>query len=447
MDVKYIEIKFEYQESIVTIKSEPYKTIKELKEKAIKKFHNIPKDIHCFYLARDLESYENIIIGEFFNNREKVTLKLMPKKKPIFPIKKKLNNKEEELLFSDIYLNTKVFSSGFNNIGRFNNNKLKNNNSLDIKEKKKKNKGELLLPPIKNKSSGKKEKNKEIFTEYELNIDKFDEINEECQNCHNNNFSEYCRNCKEFVCSNCKKNNKHQNHLFIHLDSNYESNIKIYGNLLLTDIEYFKTNNNNINKNENIINNCTSLLNIQKLYTRQNDLINKLKDIINMYETVINQIKNELINEGETKIKDLINIYNNNSIKINEDINNLLKQLEMHKDKINMKEFKYFFEQMSEKEEKLNNINKNIIKFHLTSQINNKIVSMLNKIELIINETIVEKNNPFNLSPNFSEELTTILNKNKKIKVIDNINRNFKKSKTSRYQIEKTINEENINNS
>ena len=49
MDFKYIEIKFEYQDNIITIKSEPYRTIKEIKEKALKKFHNIPKDIHCFY--------------------------------------------------------------------------------------------------------------------------------------------------------------------------------------------------------------------------------------------------------------------------------------------------------------------------------------------------------------------------------------------------------------
>ena len=39
-----------------------------------------------------------------------------------------------------------------------------------------------------------------------------------------------------------KKNDKHINHLFIHLNSNFESNIKTYGNFLLTDIEYFKIN-------------------------------------------------------------------------------------------------------------------------------------------------------------------------------------------------------------
>ena len=46
MDIKTIEIKFEYQEKLITIKSEQYGTIKEVKEKAIKKFHDINKEIH-----------------------------------------------------------------------------------------------------------------------------------------------------------------------------------------------------------------------------------------------------------------------------------------------------------------------------------------------------------------------------------------------------------------
>ena len=102
---------------------------------------------------------------------------------------------------------------------------------------------------------------------------------------------------------------------------------------------------------------------------------------------------------------------------------------------------------MSDKEEKLNNINKNIIKFHLTSQINNKIVSMLNKIEQIINETIKEDDNPFNLSPIFKSELSSILNKNKTKDVNNNNNNNkmVKENENNKYNIKKSINEENIN--
>ena len=431
MDLKYIEIKFEYQEKIITIKSETYRTIKEVKEKAIKKFHDIPKDIHCFYLARDLFSYENITIGDFFNNREKVTLKLMPKKKPIFPIKKRPFERNEEHFFSDIYVNTNVFSSGFNNIGRFQNKKNKINKSIDSEEIKYKNKVELKLPKIKNnKKSYLQSDNTFLNDRFNLNNEEFNNDDESlrCQNCPKKNFSEYCRNCKEFLCPDCKNEDKHQNHLFIHLNSNYEENIKIFGNLLLTDIEYFQAHNNIINEKEDLINNYTSTLNLNQLNEKHNTLINKLKDILNMYESVLNQIKEELIIEGQNKTYEIINIYNDKSAKISNEINKLFKQLEGHKDKLNLFEFMSYFEKMGKEEEKLNEINKNIIKIHLSSQINDKISSMLNKMEQIINDYYGDEKNLFNLSPHFNIELSGILKRIKEKEFNDN--RVIKKERT-----------------
>ena len=425
MESKFIEIKFEYQDNIVTIKKEPYCTIKEVKEKAIKRFHGIPKDIHCFYLQRDLISYENTSIGEFFNNREKVTLKLMPEKKPIFPTKKKSNEKNDEELFHDLYLNTNVYSSGFNNIGRFINKKKNTSNSIDLNYKKYKITEKLRLPPIKTQSMGKNENSAN-----DINSDDIDEEkNINCKNCGNNKFTEYCRNCKEFVCSYCKKKDKHLDHLFIHLDSNYKSNIKIYGNILLTDMEYFKANNDTITKDIN----HTSLLNIKQINDKHKILIDKLQKIIEKYENIINQIKNELLYEGENIIKDLASIYNSNSLKVKSEINELLKQLENNKEELKMKEFRNYFKEMSQNEDKLNNINKNKIQFQLTSEINNKINNMLNKIEQIINDTMQDNKNPFNLSPNINKELENILNKVKMEKSQNNEDKKRvnRKSKTS----------------
>jgi hypothetical protein len=426
MDMKLIEVKFEYQNKLVTIKDEQYKTIKEIKEKAIKIFHKIPKDIHCFYLSRDLESYENDIIGELFVNREKVTLKLMPKKKQAHSTKHKSAEKTEDKFFSDIFLNTKVYSSGFNNIGMFRKKKTKGINSNGIKNR---NKEKLMLPPINTIDKNVNILNDNNFLLNLGNIEDNDDDDKICQNCSDNKFSEYCRNCKEFLCNNCKNNEKHQNHLFIHLNSSYESNIKIYGNILLTDIEFFKANNNVINENESIINNCNSLLNINELNQKHKALINKLKDIINTYESILDEIKNALILEGENKVKEALNTYNNDSMKINDEINQLLKQLEKNKEKMNINEFKNFFKIMSEKEEKLNEINKNIIHFHLITQINNKISLMINKIDKALNETYNDdKNNPFNLPPKFNEELSIILNN--KIKNDQFIKKMAKRSKT-----------------
>ena len=445
MNVKNIEVKFQYQDKIITIKSETYRTIKEVKEKAIKKFFKIPKDVHCFYLARDLINYENNIIGEFFNNREKVTLKLMPPRKIAVQNKNSLGDRSEEKIFSGAYLNTNVFSPGFNNIGKFEMKKLKGN-SIEVKERKKRE--ALVLPLIKSKVQALKQK-ENTYQKYNLDI-----LNEEekgnnlCENCDKNEFSEYCRNCKEFICVNCKKNDKHINHLFIHLNSNLESNIKIYGNILLTDIEHFKINHNNINKNDEKFTNISSLFNIEDLEKKQKSLINKIQEIFDKYEAVINQIKNELIIERENSIKDLINIYNENSLKINNDINQIIKKLENQKEEINIKEFKNLYGKMSENEDKINNINKDIIKYHLISQINNKIESLFNNIDQITKETIKDEKNPFNLEePILNTELNSILNKIGKKDSRQNNRNNFKRSKTTRYKTDKAINEENINNS
>ena len=440
MNVKNIEVKFQYQDKIVTIKSETYRTIKEVKEKAMKKFFKIPKDVHCFYLARDLINYENNIIGEFFNNREKVTLKLMLPRKNASQKRSQLSDLSEEKIISGIYLNTNVFSPGFNNVVL---KKLKGN-SIEVKERKKRD--GLVLPPIKSKKQALQQK-ENAYQKYDLDIVNTEEKEDNlCENCGKDEFSEYCRNCKEFICVNCKKNDKHINHLFIHLNSNLESNIKIYGNILLTDIEYFKINHNNINKNDDKFT-VSSLFNTEDLEKKQKSLINKIKEIFDKYEAVINEIKNELIIERETRIKDLINSYNENSLKITNDINQLIKNLENQKEEIKIKQFKNFFEKMSENEDKINNINKDIIKYHLISQINNKIESLYNNMDQIAKETIKDEKNPFDLEePILNTELNSILNKIEKKDSNQNNRNNNPRSKTTRKKIDKTIKEENINN-
>jgi hypothetical protein len=164
--------------------------------------------------------------------------------------------------------------------------------------------------------------------------------------------------------------------------------------------------NNNLNENENLI-----------------------KEINMKYKL---EIKEELILEGQNKTNELIDIYNEKSTKISDEINQILKQLEGHKEKLNLTEFMSFFEKMGKEEEKLNLINKNIIKIHLSSQINDKIYSIMNKIEQIMNETYGDENNLFNLSPNFNMELSGVLKRIKKKEFNENIVRPKKKTSKKR---------------
>ena len=66
---------------------------------------------------------------------------------------------------------------------------------------------------------------------------------------------------------------------------------------------------------------------------------------------------------------------------------------------------------MSDNENKINNINKDLVKFHLIFEINNKIISTFTKIGKELNKLLDEKNY-FNLSYVYSKKLYEILEDN-----------------------------------
>ena len=80
-----ISIDFEYLNEIYTIKSDPYKTLSELKELVSKKIFPFPGDVHCFYKNLDLIEQEDDEISKIFPNKTKIkiTLKKPQKDKPI----------------------------------------------------------------------------------------------------------------------------------------------------------------------------------------------------------------------------------------------------------------------------------------------------------------------------------------------------------------------------
>jgi hypothetical protein len=66
-----IKVTFEYGNQKVTLNCEPYKTIGETKNKAMRKIYGANKGLHCFYLNRDLYRKENEQLGNFFQ-KEKI---------------------------------------------------------------------------------------------------------------------------------------------------------------------------------------------------------------------------------------------------------------------------------------------------------------------------------------------------------------------------------------
>ena len=80
-----ISIDFEYLNEIYTIKSDPYKTLSELKELISKKIFPFPGDVHCYYKNMDLIEQEEDSISKIFPNKTKIkiVLKKPQKDKPI----------------------------------------------------------------------------------------------------------------------------------------------------------------------------------------------------------------------------------------------------------------------------------------------------------------------------------------------------------------------------
>ena len=77
-----IEINFQYKNEIITIKSEPFKSLENAKKKALKKMINIPEsDLHCFYLGIDITGNKNKRIGDLFYRSEKVNIRLKSSEK------------------------------------------------------------------------------------------------------------------------------------------------------------------------------------------------------------------------------------------------------------------------------------------------------------------------------------------------------------------------------
>ena len=80
-----ISIDFEYFEEIYTINSDPYKTLSELKDIALKKIFPCPDNVHCFYKNMDLTEKEDEEIAILFPHFSKIKLKLKnpPKQKSL----------------------------------------------------------------------------------------------------------------------------------------------------------------------------------------------------------------------------------------------------------------------------------------------------------------------------------------------------------------------------
>jgi len=442
-----VELNFEYKEQLITIKAELYKTLEHIKEKAIKKMNDIPLDVHCYYLGRDLSSQENRKIGDLFYKKEKATIKLgLPPKhinSPNILSDRSLSLQENSSVNTNVSNNLNSFFNAKSELSRNNiflpgmslspkqsieHIKLINSMGLMAKNGDKNKKIKILnckkshflkksmdtifkrntelvgLPNI--FSNSKTTNSSKNFT-----LDNINNNRQNCDfplcNCKKNKISFYCRNCKDFICSQCREIPTHKKHLTILLNqNNLEESIKIYLMIVLTDIQKKRVNETNKIDDEEKFSDF-----FDKREKQINAKFEKLNELCEYYFARINKVIEGYKIE---RIKILANAYERGSIKINKDLykmnekfkNNYIKT---HKS-MTFDQMEQYFEALSNKEEVLSVLSREMAKFHLIYEIKNKLNNTLNVIENTL-DGINNEQNPFNLKNDENDELLKILEK------------------------------------
>jgi hypothetical protein len=443
-----VKINFEYKEQCITIKAELYNTLEYIKEKALKKMDDIPPDVHCYYLGIDLSSKENRKIGDLFYKKEKATIKLsLPPKQYISPnilsdrslsvqenssvntyVSNHLNsffNAKSELSKNNIFLAGTSLSPKqsieqiklINSMGLMRQN-LDKNKKIKILNCKKSHFLKKSMDSIFKRSTETVglpnifSNNKTINSSNNFTLDS--NINHKKQNsefplcnCKRNKISLYCRNCKDFICAQCRESIAHKKHLTILLNqNNLEESIKIYLMIVLTDIQKKRViDSNQIDNEEKFIDF------FDKREKQINGKFEKLNELCDYYFARIHKAI-EGCRKERTNM--LVNAYERGSIKINKE---LYKMSEIFKDNyikkhksMTFEQLEQYFESLNNKEEVLSVLSSEMIKFHLIYEIKNKLNNTLNIIENTLDE-INNEESPFNLKKEENDELLKILQK------------------------------------
>lgn len=418
-DFKYIKINFEFQDKIVMILAEPYKTFSEIKQKALNKFMEVSNNIHFYYLGIDLCKNEEEKIGTIFNHKEQVTILLR------LPKLKLKSNYKGDISSTETKKKLTLLNSQFiplNNIKNLYNLKViknpdsdKKNNIVSSFDSRKKKRFKLInsssMPNLYSRKSNINQiyntnRTKSIYNNIEFNLNSFNNNLSFCE-AHKYRVSEYCRTCKTFICHECRLTQMHKNHLTIKLNfNNLEESIKLYIMMVITNE---KRNLEIINKNA--LSDGDSIIDKETLNKKKDSVNDECDKIIKNYNSLIKKIENKISKDTKNYKTIVINTFNDIALKISKQINEILNKLDddMSKrgKKLSVDELHYFFNEISKKEETLDLIGDRTIKYLISWEINKKIEKTFDKIENTLDE-IINEENIFNLEHKYNKEIMKI---------------------------------------
>ena len=346
MDDKFknnIKIIFEYKNRTFSSEIAPYEKIASLESLAKKTIFNLKKgdktkeEISLTYHNQDLETINNLLIGDYFSKNKIIKIQIVPK-----IIKKARTFTDKSIDFND-----PIMKSLSCTCGKF----LINN---------------------------------------------------------------YCRNDKIFICNNCK-NKYHKDHKSIKVNiNNLSDGVKNYATTIQKEInfnlsdskKYFDKFNN-----QNFIDANVRQETIKKKYDNLNAIYNSIIEKLDFYDMDENKM-NEYLTESKQHNYEINNILN----KVNNNTQN-------NNYKMNIDEFKQYFIKLNQKDKIISHISANTNVFRIKYEINEKLHSINNQIENIIDNALKSKN-PLGISDENMAIYKSILNDFKNENGNDNNNDN-----------------------
>ena len=245
-----------------------------------------------------------------------------------------------------------------------------------------KNKNQIFIKVIKQTKSVK-EINRD--NDYKYNLIEIEKKKEFLCLCKNDLINNYCRNCKQFICNNCRNNKFHKYHKTIQIEvNNLVESTKLYAITLQSEILSNIKNSQDYDKkfqNQNFID----------AFARQEIIQRKYESIYEIYKNMLNELK---ISENSND-----NVYDEYIIKAkkeNQEIENILSEIHLKynvkKKNMTQNDFNDYFILLGKKEDKLEDMSTKIYEIKVNYEINEKLNEINNQIEKILDRVLNEKN-------------------------------------------------------
>ena len=462
-----IEIYFEYLNDIHYIVAEKFHSLREIKQRIIRKIFHIPKDVHCFYKNRDLYQNEEEQLETLFPTQYKVTIKLrLPSNeekknnfntinasadyKPIICNENNMINslilKNRKHLIDNVRHNTVINNyedkdslSQRNILLKDNYRSLDNNRIKNLKKIKRRN---LKLNSLN-------------FRRNNCNIQLTEDINKnmpspiamtsedslptlpnigihnyfQCEKDHDDKednihmITKYCRICQKFICEKCSSECKNHNHILIHILTDDQDDI-----FTSNFINYYTVIKDEVNNAKRFISQSKEIKKIKEKILMQKDKIGRMiSELMLLYERIekilsLEQYQQKWMNE-------MLNFETNIS-SLQKSLKSIFSKAQIYKKKINnysqkeqLEKTKHYFKLLTEKEIEFNN-------YFKTENLK------VSKLMPIINKNIYDS------FDNIQKNLSSLLTKEKIFNIDDEllIEEYNNMIKNSEYLVDKLIN-------